>query len=304
MLQQASPTAGDPRPKVRCRLIEPADIPAVVALLVESVAYRPASYWQHGFDRLSDRSLPEGVPRFGYVLDHDGALVGVLLTIYSAVPDDPDARLRCNLSSWYVKAAYRGLGTVMDSLAMRDRSVTYTNLSPAAPTIAMHEARGFRRYCGGQMLVVPALCRPGRGQAVRSLTWSGDPGIPDALRTLVQDHLGYGCLCLLCTEAGQARVVILQPMPLKVIRGVSWLPRLPVLQMVYAPPVAELARWLGAIGRHLLRRGRPFLLLDTDAPLKNVVGRHVAGWRPRYARGPETVPVNDLTYSEFVIFGP
>ncbi len=266
---------------------------------------RSRAYWEQGLTRLATRSLPSGVPRFGYVLDRDGELVGVVLTIYSVVSDGTATHLRCNLSSWYVAPQLRIYGTVLDGQAMRDRSVTYLNVSPAPGTIAIHVARGFRRTTQGQMLVVPALSGAGRGVRVRTLGPGEDADMPDPVRTIVRDHAGFGCLCLRCDDGPASHVVILQRLTLKLSRRPTWLPRLPALQMIYGPPVIELPRWLGAIGRHLLLRGeRPFLLLDVDARLPGVVGRHLDGWRPRFSRGPNPVRVGDLSYTEITVFGP
>lgn len=292
-------------PRIRCRQIEPADLASVVSLLHAAFPERSAAYWERGLARLAARELPPGVPRFGYVLDRDGELVGVLLTIYAAVSDGAGTHLRCNLSSWYVAPEIRALGTLLDGQAMRDRSVTYLNVSPAPHTIGMHEARGFRRFCRGQMLAVPALGRPRRGASVRALGPTEDVDLPEPPRALVRDHAGYGCLCLLCRDGAGSHVVILQRLSLKLSRRHTWLPRLPALQMVYGPAASELPRWLGAIGRHLLLRGEPpFLLLDVDARPPGIVGRHLDGWRPRYARGPHPVPVGDLSYTEITVFGP
>lgn len=291
--------------RIRCRQIEPADIAVVVRLLHTGFPDRTLAYWERGLGRLAARESPPGVPRFGYVLDRDGELVGVLLTIYAVVSGGAGTHLRCNLSSWYVAPEFRTLGTVLDGQAMRDKSVTYLNVSPAPHTLAMHEARGFRRSCRGQMLVVPALGRPRRGASVHALGSTEEVDLPEPMRELVRDHASYGCLCLLCRDETGSQVVILQRLSLKLSRRHLWLPRLPALQMVYGPAASELPRWLGAVGRYLLLRGRPLvLLLDVDARLPGVVGRYLDGWRPRYARGPNPVPVGDLSYTEITVFGP
>ena len=301
----AGVTGLSPHPRVRCRPIEPTDLAALTDLLCVAFPDRSRAYWERGLARLTARSLPAGVPRFGYVLDHEGELVGVVLTIYSVVSDGTATHLRCNLSSWYVAPRFRIFGTVLDGQAMRDKSVTYLNVSPAPGTIAMHVARGFRRSTAGQMLVVPALGALRRGVHVRALVPGDDARLPEPLRSLVRDHAAFGCLCLLCDDATARQVVILQRLTLKLSRRHTWLPRLPALQMVYGPPADALPRWLGAIGRHLLLRGeRPFLLLDVDERLPGAVGRHLDGWRPRYSRGPHPVPVGDLSYTEITVFGP
>jgi hypothetical protein len=41
-------------------------------------------YWMDGLRCMSVREIPEGLPRFGDMLDHEGTPVGVLLLIYIA----------------------------------------------------------------------------------------------------------------------------------------------------------------------------------------------------------------------------
>lgn len=295
-------------PTIRCRLIESADIAAIIRLLAAPFPYRPADYWKRGFERLSKRELPNGVPRFGYVLEREGELVGVLLTIYRASSIksiESSTSLLCNLSTWYVLPQYRTLSTVLDGQAMRDKSITYINLSPDPHTIAIHEARGFRCYCRSQMMVIPALCLPRRHRSVRRIEGNDDIDVPAHLRELVRDHRDYGCVCLLCREGSRTEVVILQRLSLKLSRRWTWLPRLPAVQLVYGPAGADLSQWLGAIGRYLLlRKALPFLLLDVNERISGAVGLYLDAWRPRYARGPTPVAVGDLSYTEITIFGP
>ena len=69
---------------IRCREIGRADLAAVTDLLTRGFEGRSRDYWMHGLRRTSVREVPEGFPRFGYMLDHEGTPVGVLLLIYTA----------------------------------------------------------------------------------------------------------------------------------------------------------------------------------------------------------------------------
>lgn len=293
------------RPAIRCRLIEAVDVPAVVRLLEAPFPDRSADYWNRGFAHLSERDLPQGVPRFGYVLERSGELIAVLLTIYSTISDGSSTSLRCNLSTWYVLPEYRALSTILDGLAMRDRSVTYINISAAPHTVAMHEARGFRCYCRGQMLVLAALSLPRWRQRVHRIEEKDDVDVPEHLRDLVRDHRRYGCTCLLCHDGSRTEVVILRRVSLKLRRRWIQLPRLPAFQVVYGPVGKDLSRWLGAIGRYLLLNGgSPFLLFGVNERLAGVVGYHLRNSGRRYVRGSAPVSVGDLSYTEVTVFGP
>jgi hypothetical protein len=66
---------------------------------------------------MSLREVPEGFPRFGYMLDHEGTPIGVLLLIYTARDDGGGTSIRCNLSSWFVKPAYRNYAPMLTKVA-------------------------------------------------------------------------------------------------------------------------------------------------------------------------------------------
>lgn len=297
----ARPTAG-----LRCRLIAEADLDAVVRVLREGFADRSESYWRQGLARHAARALPGGVPRYGYVLDFEGEVVGVLLTLYTIVEQNGATHRRCNLSSWYVVPRFRAQAVLLDGLAMRDKSVTYCNVSPAPQTWAIQEARGFVRYCRGQMLILPALSRPAPGQRVQMVSTEAQAaGLPPRERALLVDHARYGCLCLLGSDGRETRLFVLQARRLKLFPRRAGLPGLPCFQVIYAPAQPDLVRWLGAIGRFLLRRhAMPWIVLDADGPVSGAVGRYFDGRAPKYTRGPHPVPLGDLTYTELVLFGP
>ena len=294
-----------PRPgALRCRPIEETDLDTVVGLLAAGFPERPQAYWCDGLARHVARGVPDGVPRYGYLLDHDGVAVGVLLTLYTRIADATGSHLRCNLSSWYVDPKFRAAAPLLDGRAMQDKSVTYLNISASVHTRAIHEARGFRAFVRGQLLAVPSLSRPQRGQRVELFS-EGHAGILSPReRGLALDHAGYGSLVLVCRDATTARAVVLQPHRIKAVPRWSASPTLACYQIVFAPEPDTLAAWLGAIGRYLLlRHGVLFVMLDANGPLPGVVGRYLHGREPRYARGPHPVPIGDLSYTERVLFG-
>jgi len=74
----------------------------VADLLARGFPARPRKYWTSALARLAARGAPDGCPRFGYLLEADGAPVGVLLLIFA----ESGGAVRCNVSSWYVEPAY------------------------------------------------------------------------------------------------------------------------------------------------------------------------------------------------------
>lgn len=293
-----------PRVKVRCRHIEEDDLDSVVRLLRIGFPDRSEAYWRTGLERHRSQPLPDDVPRYGYVLDRDGAIVGVLLALYRTVTDEAGTHLRCNLSSWYVLPEFRALGTLLDGFAMRDRRVTYTNVSPAPQTWQMHKARGFKPVCSGQMLVMPLLAGFGRGRRVRAADAETLRLLPEPEARLVADHIAYGCIGLVCSEGDRAWAVLFQRRAIRLRPGETRWPRLPCLQLVYRSSALDLPAFLGAIGRHLiLRHAMPWFVLDAVGKLPGIAGRFFDGRAPKYARGPNPPATGDLTYTEAVLFG-
>ncbi len=300
------PQPASSRAAVRCRPIEERDLDAVVALLTKGFPDRTEAYWRRGLARHAARPLPEGCPAYGVMLDSGGRPVGVLLTLFDAHPREGGAALRCNLSSWYVEPEFRAQAAMLDASAQRRRDVTYLNVTPAPHTEALQEARGFTRYCRGQMLVVPALSPGRRGLRVRVAS-AEDPldDVPPTERRLVRDHLSYGCIGLVATEGGTSQPLVF----LK--RRIGWSRReigsgpVPCLQLVFCRDVAALPRLAGPVGRRLLVHcGIPWMVIDAAGPMRGFVGRYFDSRAPKYCRGPVPARLGDLAYTELVIFGP
>ena len=135
--------------KVRCREIGEADL-AFRRRPPDARLFRP-------FARLLDagpvapgsaRGCRSGYPRFGYMLDHDGMPVGVLLLLYFAASRcDGELAIHCNLSSWYVEPAFRNYASMLTKIAQRHKEVTYFNVSAAALDLADHRGPGIHTYC-------------------------------------------------------------------------------------------------------------------------------------------------------------
>ena len=138
--------------KVRCREITESDVDAVADLLTRGFVGRSRGYWIQGLRRQAFRPVPDGYPRFGYMLDNDGTPVGVLLLIYTARKSGEETAIQCNLSSWYVDPAYRNYAPLLTKIAQRHKDVTYLNISPAPWTWPIIETQGFRAYCQRNVL--------------------------------------------------------------------------------------------------------------------------------------------------------
>src|SRR3974390_2987104 len=127
------------------REIADADLDLVINLLARGFP-RPRRYWEVGLKRLRTRSVPHNMPRYGYVLEADGNLVGVILLISSQRRIGDRQHLFSNLSSWYVEPAFRNHATQLFKRAISDKQTTYLNVSPATHVRPIIEPFGFTRY--------------------------------------------------------------------------------------------------------------------------------------------------------------
>lgn len=280
--------------KLRCRPIAEADVDAVTALLSQGFPERGSAYWTRALAALARRPSPEGYPRFGYLLEAETGIVGALLLIFTRMTD---GAVRCNVSSWYVDPAYRAHAAALVSAALKFKDVTYLNVSPAPNTWPILDAQGYRRYSEGQFAALPALSLKGLGVRVRPYEPGRDQDrLPRAEVALLDDHVLAGCLVLVCEEgAALTPLVFLR-------RDVKRLGRV-VMQLAYCRDTADFTRNAGAVGRFLLREGAVVVLCDGEGPIRGLLGRFFRDRAPKYFRGADRPRLNDLAYTEAVLFG-
>jgi hypothetical protein len=285
---------------IRCREIGKADLAAVVDLLTRGFAGRSRDYWMEGLQRTCVREVPENFPRFGYMLDHEGTAVGVLLLIYTAWGDGGRSGIRCNVSSWYVEPAFRNYAPMLTKVAQRHEHVTYVNISPAHWTWPTIEAQGFRAYCGGSFISFPVMSRSANPVRVEIVPQEAQAigGLSTFDVALLARHAAYGCLSLVCRTAdGRCFPFVLQPMR----RGRI---ALPAMQLIYCHDVTDFVACAGDIGRFLLWRGKISVVLDANGRIKDLVGIYRERHGRKYFKGPQCPRLADLSDTELVIYGP
>ena len=281
---------------IRCRQILDSDANGVAAILARAFPRRSVRYWLRALERLSRRSAPPGLPRYGYLLDNDGTPVGVLLLIFSTVRTGDASTIRCNVSSWYAEPAFRVHAPLLALQALKTKSVTYVNISPLPHTRPVIEALGFSRYSSGQFVAIPLLS--GNAAGGGNVT-SGEiePRVPFEPydRDLLLDHTKYGCISLWCTTSERAYPFVFLP---RLVKGL-----VPCVQLVFCREVKDFVRFARPLGSFLAWRGRPLVLIDCNAPIPGLVGRYFEGVSPKYFKGPEQPRLGDLAYTEAVMFG-
>jgi hypothetical protein len=286
--------------KPRFREIEENDLDAIADLLTRGFVHRSRQYWMLGLRRQGARSLPLGAPRYGYLMESDGQPVGCLLLIYSTKMIDGQTTTCCNVSSWYVDPEFRNYAALFASMTQKRKDVSYFNVTPALPTWPILEAQGFRVYCRGLYFSFPVLSRNDRGMRVEAVTpdTASVAGLPDDELAMLKRHAGYGCLSLVCRTADEVIPFIF--FPLRKRRGII---PLPALQLGFCREIADYVRCAGAIGRYLLWRGSPVIILDADGPVAGLAGVYSEARGRKYFRGPRQPRLGDLADTELAIYG-
>lgn len=267
--------------RVRCRQIAESDLPGLADLLARGFPRSDRATWTRGFERLAALAPVEGMPRFGYVLDSEQGIVGVLLLISSR---RPDGRIIANLSSWYVEPAWRAHSTLLTQVATKSRQVTYLNASPAPHTWRTLQALGFKPFNLGRSAAFALL---GRGRVSDIIP--GD--LPE--QGMLLAHRALGCTSLVCEKDGVLHPFIFKPRRLD-------RPNVKMMEIIYCRDTADFAKCSGALGRHFLKRGVLGFILD--GRISGMPSHYVAGKEPRFYKGPEAPSLNDLAFTEKVIF--
>jgi hypothetical protein len=231
------------------------------------------------------------------VLEAQGNPVGVLLLISSLRHVGDHQEMFSNLSGWYVEPDFRGYGTQLLKHVIANKYTTYLNISPASHIQPIIEAFGFKRYSAGQFLAFPALARNRRNirASVIELGNFDKSDLEDDEQRLLEVQAGYGCITFCCKTDSQTRPFVFVP---RLIRRF-----IPCAQLAYCRKITDLADIVGAVGRYLLRQGRPCVLIDANSPIRGIPGKYFPNVAPKYYKGAAPPVLGDLTETEATIFG-
>ena len=281
--------------QILCREIVDSDVSDTTDLLVQGFPRRRRQYWLNGFLRLANHPRPRGSPKYGYVLECNGTLVGVILLITSSIRVGNTQTIRCNLSSWFVAPAFRAFSPLLISRATSSENVTYVNVSPAPHTWPIIETQGFSRYGNGQFFAVPALRAPSSRTRVVEVDRTRDIPFGPFERDLLLAHSGYGCLSLWCSDAEGIYPFVFAP---RMIKGT-----IPCIQLIYCRGIGDYVRFARPLGWHFASRGRPLVIIDSNEPIPGLTGWYFENLMPKYFKGPERPRLGDLAYTEAALFG-
>jgi len=285
-----------PVPGTRCRQIEQGDIPAVAKLLTRGFPNRNHQFWLRALNQLTRHEPPRDLPKYGYLLETKGEVIGAILMICSAVRADGALAPRCNLSSWYVEPAYRAYASLLVSHALRHKNVTYLNVSAAPHTWPIIEAQGFSRYSEGLFISFPALNGLfGENADVFDASERPAVGFDPSEQEVLRQHAEHDCMSLWCATPERAYPFVFRP---RLVRGL-----IPCAQLIYCHDIADFARFAGPLGRYLALRGKPIVVVDSNGPIPGLFGIFRGGSKPKYFKGPQRPRLGDLAYTEYAILG-
>jgi hypothetical protein len=294
--------------RVRCREIGQADIGEVADLLTRGfqtplwkqllVRWKRSpdrEFWLRAFERLSAHPTAPGFPQYGFLLESGGSAVAAVLLIASVVDVDGDARVRCNISSWYAEPEFRCYAPMLAARILRDKRVTYLNITPSKRTFGILRAQGFEQYCAGRFVAIPA--RPRRFDHEQADVVPVQARIGNALSAgesaLLATHADYGCISLVCRAESSEHPFVFLPLRRGPLR---------FAHLAYCRHPEDFMRFSGPLGRFLLRRGIPLVVIDANGPCDGVLGKYFAK-DPKYFKGPARPRLGDIAYSERVMFG-
>jgi hypothetical protein len=286
-----------PPSRIRSRQIGEADIDAVADLLLKGFGKRRTrEFWLAVLDRLTRYPTPAGLPKYGYGLESDGALVGVVLLISTVIENANAWTMRCNVSSWYVEPEFRSYAPLLAAQASKHQNVTHLNISPMPHTRPIVEALGYELYSRGIFIAAPLLQAFG-ANGVRIVNADAPP---EALhetfeQKLLADHAAYGCISFWCVDAERAYPFVFRP---RLLKGV-----IPYAQLVYCRAVDDLVRFARPIGWALARHRQPLVMIDANGPIRGLVGKYLHDVKPKYCKGPDRPRLGDLAYTETALFG-
>jgi hypothetical protein len=284
--------------RIRCREINKRDVDGIVNLLTIGFRHhhRTPDFWTRALRRLSEHPTAPGFPKYGFLLDCNGAPVGVILLIFSSIAINGVTAIRCNLSSWYVEPPFRGYAAMLVSHALKYKQVTYFNVTPVRHTLPILEAQGYVRYCEGRFVSVPAVNAGSSGARIKAAAPDVCPGedLTSSEIELLATHANYGCISLICTAENRRYPFVF----LRCLKSRM----LPYAYLAYCRDVAEFVRFAGPLGRFLARCGFPLVVIDANGPIRGLIGTY-SDSHPKYFKGPDQPRLGDLAYSERALFG-
>ena len=284
-----------PHNRVRSREINNSDLLPLAEFLGRGLGYS-SRYYSQILDRLAERPALTGFPRYGYLLESGNNIVGAIVLIFTEIRLTDVRTIRCHVTAWCVDPHYRTFGAIFFSKALNHKGVTYLNISARPSALPFLKLHGFSKYASGQFVAFPALSAAFTSSAEQvdvvgidtTPTGRFDPFEHELLLT----HEKYGCLCLWCVTSGRTYPFAFHE---RYFKGF-----LPGVQLVYCRDVEDFVRFVAPIGLFLAARRKFLVRIDSNGPIRGLVGRYFDGMEPRYYKGVKP-RLGDLAYTQTVM---
>jgi hypothetical protein len=289
------PAISVPTSKISAREIVDADVAAVGQLLGRGLGY-PAEFYYQLLDRLSRHPTPAGFSKYGYLLESDGTIVGVILLIFSTIWATGESSIRCHVTSWYVEPPFRSFATLFFAKVLKRKDVTYINISARPDTLPILKVQGFSKYSNGQFVSFPLLNLCSRSSDIKVEVMEANRP-PSAYfepfeHDLLLAHAEYGCISVWCTALGRAYPFVFYRRRFKGF--------VPGAQLAYCRDVKEFVRFARPLGLFLAARGIVLVRIDSNGPIEGLAGKYCDGMDPRYYKGRQP-RLGDIAFTQRVM---
>ena len=284
------------RGRPRARQIKDTDLDFLVQFFVRGLGHNEA-YFTRVLRELKNRDAPDGYPKYGYVLECDGVIVGAVLQIFAQMPPGSVPAVRCHVTSWHVEPQFRPLAALFFRKALTFPNVTYINVSAPSRTRPIIFMQGFETYSHGQFYSLPlisGLFPRGGGAQILPGDRVPDAAVEPGDCELLSYHAKLGCIALWCVTEERAYPFVFHT---RLFRGFF-----PGAQLIYCRDVGDVARFSGPLALYLTARGIVVLRIDANGPIPGLAGVFRLGTEPRHCRGPAP-RLGDLAYTQLVL-GP
>jgi hypothetical protein len=264
---------------ISSRAIAENDLQSVASLLSIGLG-DDRNFFLNILARLTKHPTPTGYPKYGYLMEHDGALVGAILLIFTKVESDDSSTIRCHLTQWYVQSPYRAYAALFFLRALNHKDVMYLNI-PGRPVARLFlPVQGFSKYSRGQFFAVPGLHLMSDTTDCKIIEAPFVPDVPFKAyeRDLLLDHAEYGCISFWCVTSQQAYPFVFRRRLTKSV--------LPGVQLIYCREIADFVKFARPIGLYLARRGTFLVRIDSNGPIPGLKGKYFDGLSPRWSKGP------------------
>ncbi len=255
--------------------------------------------WIAAVERLRAFGAADMQARAGYLLEHKGKDVGVILTIpsiriQSARPDGAEAPRRIvNLSSWYVDPEHRWRAPrMLQSITACDATL-FTDLTATPSVRTMIGRFGFRNWTQGTLIcALPWFAMKKTGPShVLPLRDLPDDAFAEPTRGMLDRHAALDCIAGGLWDGEALRPLIFSR---KTYRGIR------AARLVFADDRAIMFAHLPAISRFLLRERILLLAVNADRS-ERIAGSVFTHWKSSaFYKGPEAPAPCDLAFSEYV----